>query len=465
MMWCNFSSPSIELVDSFDVTAPQIRTDHEADAVDTISAIAELMWKTSVPEEFGSSPVVPPTAQESATTPAYPPTWPDVEQARRHEPYFDSQAWEWFRSATRQYGRHEQDSEENRIWLFTCGFMSFYDPVFEGARLANTDVEGAGLNPTSEVAWKVADSTEVASQHLRFLSMRRRWHDLAKSNEKDGQLMSIKAKRVLQDFISDERMISESRCSGADWHFITKHIALRFSNPLLELTNLISLLLPQDRGKLSGLRVTLRETRSLLHATLLPVFEYPHTAFRTDLPEAEHNATWSMSSELAWSTFARCKMYYTKAIAFRDQNSVQISVEEKLIIESIEEVMSAICGTLIPIFFSIENTWLTNFNSLISTKEFPNAVGDYVVSSARTWAHQLRMLHAWLGWEPDRISCPGQCGLDEVCYIPMWPLRLSEENGKRIVHDPDAAFQDEEELWNPQCVKMGRVAGDENPEA
>lgn len=450
MIWCNFSSPSIKLIHHITVAAPQLRHNRPDNASRFEDMDIQAQQNTQIPLTSTAAA----TPQDHATKPAFPPPlWPDLEQARQQEPYFDSQAWEWFRSATRKYGQLEKGNGENRLRLITCGFVTFYDHEFDfhGGLPSEATFESAVLNEIPNDLWGNVGWSRNHNETIRAISSRRRWHNLEQLEERGGKLVREKVKNVLQAFVFDGNTAGWSRCTGANWPSITNDIAEHFSKPLLKLAQVASLCGSGGCSDDAALESPLRSTRSIVHAMLLPFFEYPHAAFSVPLSDREYNKTCWTGKQLALSTHARCKSYYTR-FTMNDGKSVDdLTAEEKLIITSIEDVMSSICGTLISVLFFAERIWLTYFNSpATAAKGISSGTRNRIAFEMGAVAHRLKVLWAWLGWEPDRIECERRCELDEECYIPMWPLRLLDG---RIVHDPTTAYQSEE-LWDPRCVKM-----------
>lgn len=467
MIWCNLSSPSIRLIDDVSTTAPPLWTKSANETVDITyrKDSSQRDNQMSIEYGFGFSPS--PTRRQIATAPAFPSISPDQERVREQEPYFDYRAWGWFRSATRQYGRMEGDGGESRVRLFTCGFMTFYDPIFGSRGSANAHFQYPRLSSTSNTVSTTTTPMGHTAESLHPLSLRRRWQDLASLTQNDSEEMRAKTRRVLKDFVFGNNTAAKSRCTGAEWHLIADKIAQRFSRPLLDLIRQSSLWELSSYGNDPALMASLRCSRASLHSVFLPFFEYPETAFLGGSPGMFNRTTWSSNSELARSTFSRCQRHHTHFITSDGMNGSNLLSEEKLIIASFEDVMSTICRTLIPIFFSIERSWFTHLNTLtLDMEEFPSELRKHFTSEAKVWTHRLRRLYDWLGWEPDRITCNRPCGWDEVCYIPMWPLRLVRQNDTQyIVHDPSVEFQSEEELLNPRCVNINGYAKDESTEA
>ncbi|KAL9623214.1 MAG: hypothetical protein Q9160_002529 [Pyrenula sp. 1 TL-2023] len=450
------------LVDHISVAAPQLRYNGKWN-INRFKDV-DLHGQRNTQVHLASTATVP--RQEHANEPAFPlPLWSDLQQAREQEPFFDSQAWEWFRSTTRQYGQLGEGDGETRVKLMTCGFVTFYDPDFDfRAELPRSTIfKGTGVNPVSSDLWDSVGWSENHSETLRAISFRRRWHNIEKMGEHDGKVIMEKTKKVLQAFVSNGNTAIRPRCTGIDWHAIANEIADRFSKPLLKLIEVASACGFGGCSNDAVLRKSLRSTRSLVHAMLLPEFEYPQAAFSTPSSDPGHNETCWTDEQLDSSTHARCRSHYTRFAMNEGQRDEDLTVEERLIVTSTEDVMSSICGTLISVLLFTERNWLTHFNApTAATKGISNETITQIIRELRALAHRLKVLWAWLGWEPDRMDCERKCEWDEECYIPMWPLRLLDG---RIVHDPTMADQPEEELLSPRCIKMEMDVGAENVES
>ena len=127
--------------------------------------------------------------------------------------------------------------------------------------------------------------------------------------------------------------------------------------------------------------------------------------------------------------------------------------------QAVVDVLSAICGTTLPVFLSTETFWLMAFNNASDSAPLPpQPVFQELKTASRRNYEAIEALKAWLGWIDQWTACSPACELGQVCYIPMWPIiwevpdRGSNES-MNAQRRPDHLPSDfEEVLWKPQCV-------------
>ncbi|KAL9112026.1 MAG: hypothetical protein Q9227_003646 [Pyrenula ochraceoflavens] len=410
LIWCNFSSPSLRLIDHINVTAPLLPQEAR-NGITRGSAIITAEEPFMTPMGSITPLPLPTTLLNQRTAPAYPPNPYEWRKHREQEPYLNSQAYEWLRSATWHYGHSGSNSGESRVKLLTCGFMTFYDPTFEHLSQAKTKIERERLNLTELGTINLSSSDTDQDHILKSLSRRRRYHTLTSMPATEAAAFRAKAKRVLTNLNSPQTLHHSSsssspqpHCTGTDWYALTTTIVTRYSAPLLELSHLLSTP-PNTNSSTSALIL-----RTILHALLTPFFSYPSPSPSSSPPSSN---PWSLDGQLAQETLSRCTFHYTRL-----HHSHPLNPEESLLRSSVEDVMRAICSTAISIFFPIERHFSTSASSPSS-------------SQIRIWANQLRLLRAWLGWQDLDldVQCEENCGVGQLCYVPMWPLQLPLRHG------------------------------------
>jgi len=136
---------------------------------------------------------------------------------------------------------------------------------------------------------------------------------------------------------------------------------------------------------------------------------------------------------------------------------------EKAIIEATEDMLDAICTSIIHVGFGIEYEWLSRYNTP-NTTFTPSSASLSGQSTA--WKQELEELVAWLGWASDEVRCEELCAKDEFCYIPMWPLNMFGGGRRRRrgpIHYPpdDGRYPRPPKDDNPP--EYGHPPGDDRP--
>ena len=422
LMWCNFSSPSARLISHLNVSAPELE--------------GVKPWLLS-----GSDPKVP--------------SKPPREGSRPHRgfplmnnPFMFSSGYQWFRAATKTYGfaGGVPGRGEGRIRIDSCGIFTFYDPALEDQEHARVQEERELFNLTSSGRWVgPLDEQDVDDDDrntaLRGLGRRRRGQRLLNVSAADGLYM----REVVEDRLRDSLNANgNGACSGIDWVDTTRDIISTYSMDLFTISTMLSNFSNVQHDEV---REWLSDVRSTVHTLYMPYYEYPtYTNHTLDLAfnyHAPHSRT----------ALQRCRMQH------ESPDFDELSASEKLTYLAISDILTAICGILLPMFLSIEHIWLAHFNN--ASAPLPSASDPVFRELTRTMHRNLQAeeeLMAWLGWTDQWTACSPGCELGKICYIPMWPVmgaifepgRNETGYSRRDPRDILAAL--EELLWEPRCV-------------
>jgi hypothetical protein len=458
MIWCNFSSPSARLISHLNITAPLLpeQEDVQVNMKDDISATSYYPLPPS------------PTRSDRATDPANPPRPPVGGGAQwLREPFFRSQAWAWYMSATTHYGSNGDGPGrgETHVKPITCGFMSYYSPQFLSQAIARAKEERKSLNLTVDGLWNGAETTESRAKALQDLTRRRRYHDLEDVTTSEASIMKANSERVLRDLISD----SPVNCSGLDWSILTNDIVQTYGSSLLNFQTTLNNFKNLTANNGTALLNWMIEVRDKTHAFLLPFLEYPD--------EKADEKVWTRDSSLFKATYSRCRFQFTRLLD--PEEGSRLGPEESLLKWSVEETTGGICSTLVDIGLAVEGLWEGKFNFPLNSKPDSISLAELKTEVSR-WTEGIEELMAWLGWAGEWVRCEERCAWDESCFIPMWPmipfgrgrrggrgpLRYGRLGFGRLHNDfpphataraPGRGFNpwqpNEDNLWNPQCVK------------
>ncbi|OKL63250.1 hypothetical protein UA08_01844 [Talaromyces atroroseus] len=416
MIWCNFTSPSARLLTKLNVTVPLLResiNDHEKEE-------EEEEEEGTKGANFGSPTYYPlpretssPGRSRDPDQPPMPPGW------RRDdlEPFLASQAWGWFESATWHYGSSGMGTGrgETRVKPLTCGFLTFYDPIFRQQEAARASIERQKLNLTSDGLWQGPGKDEYRKSALEQLMRRRRYHLLRNISEVDALTMNTAAERVLRalDFHDTTGLgVDDRNCTGMDWIAVSNDIVQRYAPRLQQLRTILEAGSYVDMSNATAVRRWFSGLRQHTHFLLMPYFEYPSYQ---ELP--------LFSSSTRQLTLSRCKYQYTRLIA-PDYHTATLTPEEALVTSAVEETLGNICSWVVDAGFAIERKWFDYFDA---RKSGAPPLIEQVVDS---WRKSLEELMAWLGWVDQWTYCKHGCAWDEVCYIPMWPTESVDPDGR-----------------------------------
>lgn len=417
MIWCNFSSPSAKLVSWLNVSAPLL------DGDTSIDSVRPALDK--VPSE--------PQRNDSRRRSPIPINHPFQQR---------SSIYDWFASAAKRYGfaGSNPGRGETRVKIDSCGLFTLYDPVMLEQERARIQMERSQFNISVDGHWISPNDSERTAA-LTQLSRRRRMQRASNVTESDGKYMRHAVQTRMRGLLGEQRGI----CSGIDWIAITRDIVSDYG---LGLTGLASLLSNFSILHMDEARERLRTVRESIHRVYMPYYEYPSftkdtldIAFSTRAPQSK-------------AALERCTTRYKPA------DLAELSTSENVTYGAIEDALSAICDTMLPVFLSVERSWLRYYNNV--SHPVPGDSSSMLQEFSRIMRRNQRSveeLMAWLGWVDQWTACSPGCELGEICYIPMWPAFFMWEpdknhTGKGNRSDEDPFEYIKELLWEPRCVDI-----------
>jgi len=408
MIWCNFTSPSMQLISHVNVSVPLLPDGfRDGEFVGEMAWMEEPLANAMVTEMLAMRTNPPSTSTSSSTSeiptgkPDMPPP-PNWRSKAELEPFLQSQSFEWYRSATWHIGSSGSSigRAEGRVKPNPCGFLSYYDSILKDFSSAFAKEEKSRLNLTADGSWKGPGHHGNLTLALKELSTRRRSHNLSQITNYEGSIMSNAVRHTLHTLNH-----SSSHCTGIDWTQKTIDVTSRFSQPLTQILHLLTHP-PSDTTNTTLVRDYIGSLRSKSHAMLMPYLTYPLTA--SSLP-AMH---------------ARCTTSQTSAL---HQLRPTLLPTEHSLLTSLETVLSAICNTTLSLAFSLEQTWQTYYQH--NNTSIPTVPHSTLHTLLTHHSPAVSLLRAWLGWFPDEMQCDRVCAVDEFCFIPIWPLLFLEPRG------------------------------------
>ncbi|KAI9729945.1 MAG: hypothetical protein M1834_006142 [Cirrosporium novae-zelandiae] len=427
MIWCNFTSPSIRLISHLNVTAPLLQDDESELSPKLQIRTIQLIQKILLDPQIGG----------------------------------EIQTESLFCHLKVGVGL-----------LAPLGGMAL---LVKGLplELVRSEEEQRRLNLTKFGFWNSPTDSRNRKIALQALTRRRRQHRLTGISQSDASLMNDAAKRALTNLgFSNSSQIARQPCTGIDWSNLADEIVQRHANSLVILQLSLNDTDSLTNQNNTACRQWLSNVRSQMHSFLLPFLEYPQSQNSPNL--------WTRSSSFGQETYSRCRYQHTRLLA-SDQD-IALGFEERVLISAFEETLGGICTMIIDVGFAVERMW----NGLYSSNH-PTAAHTCadILPEAKDWLNEVEELMAWLGWAQEWVRCEERCEWDEKCYIPMWPLihmdmprgpppspyrdpyrKAANGHSHRLPYDkPDGPPYghpppweiDDEDLWNPKCVKANYI--------
>ncbi|KAJ2902455.1 hypothetical protein MKZ38_000584 [Zalerion maritima] len=506
VIWCDFSSGSLRVVDHRNVTAPTMPEgpgegggDGGGDGNDARGE-EEHDWDVQTALEYSLPPLPEqPTTTSESTDPTDPPRPPNWERDGSLEPFRTAQAWGWFLSATYHYGsmRSSTGMGETRAKVQSCGVISWYSPRLDGenASLSRAIEEKKRLNLTTDGIWKGSGSADDnMAEQLKELGRRRRFHQLEFATEGEAMYLRHRSETALRELLN-----GGEKCSGVDWVLMMREIVQRTVQQVKVLESHLDKF-PRHKANETMVKTWLHGLRAQSHMFLMPYFEYPLEY----TPE-----TWRTDSKLFNETYSRCRFRYTRLLA--EDQGIVLSDEEKDLKGAVEDVYGSVCQVVLSVGFEAEGYWVGMFDKESQKQggaRSPAHTKEELLEISHIWGMKISELIAWLGWENEYIGCKEACAWDERCYIPMWPLihwdgnrrrpggpprngdgpppdgghdhgppppenlllaRSRENDAPRHGSPPGppgrmptrgSGWMDDTDLWEPKCVKASYIMGD-----
>ena len=409
LVWCNFSSPSLQLVSRFNVSVPLLGYNRTASPVPY--------------SQKGTRSLLAITQNSQDGLPA-----PDWEIDWEHEPFVASQQWDWFTSTSATYNPGDVASvREPSIRLIEYDLVSLYSPQYGQHLSTLLEYEREHFNLTLEGRWHSDRSQRSRRDTMRQLMRRRVSHRVGNLNAQDLDRLRLDLKRMVTRAVDGELHGSRSR-HAVPWSRICDTIVNNFAKRLMHLQRLLAEGLDCDDGSTVRTKQYYASLRERIHALLMPFFEYPTTIeTASEKPEEQQKR-----SEKITASLDRCKRRYLPALQHREASkatteaTTEASTTHHFVEEAIEEVMDIICTVLIGIGTSVEERWLQSFNQ---PTHLPDRKQQKILrTNLRTWHDQIEELNAWLGWAPHWMQCDRLCAWNvSDLSIPLAPHRLSIE--------------------------------------
>jgi len=367
LIWCDFESPSLQLISNLNVSVP--RLDLQED--NSVEIFDENGMKQPDQQEIPLK-----TNDEGPNGPGF---------ADISEPFRTNANWMWFTAATNRY------NGEGRVKLDTCGLFSFYEPDLDGQSRARRMEDADRLNLTDDGHWLSPSEESRKSAALEELMKRRRAHHLGNVTKSDGQFMRSHLETRLRDVLEEK-----NQCSGTDWNLIAKEMMVTYAASLLNLYNIVK---DTERNANDFILTMewLRAVRVQTHWFLMPYLEYPP---RRPYSKDSLGRLFGTDSRTAKHTLDRCLNRYSN-------HGLQLGDGERTFSDAITSTLAAICGVVVNVGMEVEYEWLSNYNTGVNGSKAHNLI---LFEKRKIWVERIEELMAWLGWVEQWTRCDEACG-------------------------------------------------------
>ncbi|KAF9733436.1 hypothetical protein PMIN04_006534 [Paraphaeosphaeria minitans] len=414
LIWCDFESPSLELLSNVNVSAPNMSD-------------GARVARTELQQPFIQRPILN-GARDRLATEDEGPNGPGMSDPR--EPFRNTSTWFWFSAATKRY------AGDTRIRLDPGGVFSFYEPGLQNqskARVAE-EIEHFGLDRDGR--WRSTPFRGEMGREEKLLQLqrRRRHHRLTSVDRQDAQYM----RQAVEQRLRSNLEAKQHHRSDIDWAYVAKSIVTRYSDELKTLLSDVSSDIPDTDEDFSP-KEWLTRLRQLTHWFLLPFFEYP-----TPLPSEAYDLAmlFGTRSPYAQAALERCVTQYSV-------NKEPTNGADVVFSRAITDTLHAMCSTVFKIGLNLEFHWFQYFQPSDPSAPPKLLLPHILKGRAMRWKLDLQELIAWLGWAEQDAGCEEKCGVGEYCYVPMWPVNGWDRHG-----GPWGG--ESRYLWQGVCVGMGR---------
>jgi len=428
VIWCDFVSPSLDLLSHINVVSPLLEGVDVPDRPPWDESMAAI--------GIGAPMGVQSTAHSFARNHSHRPDIFFVEEL----PFWRSSTYDWFAAATRTYGSvgGRPGRGEARVRVDSGGLFSFYEPGMVDQEHARIVDEAHIYNLTSGGYWQAPVDATDRREALEKLTRRRRYSRALNLSVADGHYMRAGVTERMRAALHDR----DSSSSGLDWVSAAQDVITKYSSSLQELRAVMNLAPTGLQG--NATRDYLAAIRRRSHSFITAFYSYP--------PWTSSNASLAFAPTAPHliAALERCEHYALPS-------DLILGPSEVTPYNALREVTSILCQTTLRVFLATEVQWLARFNNM-SAPPPPSNVQREVLNSMAQSHRAVEELVAWLGWTDQWIDCDPACGKGEYCYIPMFPILFLGHFGKEqnnMSRKPRPIEDWVEELsFAPSCLKL-----------
>ncbi|KAL9612415.1 MAG: hypothetical protein Q9204_008963, partial [Flavoplaca sp. TL-2023a] len=229
LIWCNFSSPSLQLISRFNVSVPLLGYNRTTSPMPYFQKRSRALLASSQnPED---------------DLPA-----PDWDIDWEHEPFVASQQWDWFTSTSATYNPGDLVSvRESSIRLLESDLLSLYSPQYGQHLSTLVEYEREHFNLTLEGGWHSDGSQGSRRDAMSQLMRRRANHRVGNMDAQDLNRLRLDLKQMVTRVLSADSHGAWNR-NAIPWSRISDTIVNNFAKRLMHLQRLLAEGLDCDGG-------------------------------------------------------------------------------------------------------------------------------------------------------------------------------------------------------------------------
>ncbi|KAH9481856.1 hypothetical protein JR316_0006386 [Psilocybe cubensis] len=192
--------------------------------------------------------------------------------------------------------------------------------------------------------------------------------------------------------------------NGLDWNSLQNVVVTRYAERL----ELLHYILSSANGN-TDYNATLKQAHRQVSSMIAP---YLLWSSLSNMP-----TTLGTNHDWALPVYKQCSDAHT-----RDLEQFNLAISEQLIVKSINGVSKQICTALVGIWAEGMVMGLDGPDIELPSQQLTGTDFKTLV----IWKNRVKGLMEWLDWSY-WVRCNPACGYEEMCYIPMWPFFLTEE--------------------------------------
>ncbi|KAG1756850.1 uncharacterized protein EDB91DRAFT_39264 [Suillus paluster] len=237
------------------------------------------------------------------------------------------------------------------------------------------------------------DTTLVPSLVPRRVGLERWDHRVAGISSEDIE-------RV-KDKLAEALVRPPATASGIDWKTVLQVVVDRYASRLEVMQYLLNITLDDTSILIDHARKVQRQLRTVLT---------PYTILAA-LPSNTSVAT-NATNSWAAPVFRECATSHM-AIAAR---GATLMPSEHLLLQAVQETTREICRVTTKMWAS---GLIAGVDPFYPSDQRPEA--DRIRTLMGEWKEDMTKLISWLDWSV-WVKCKPACGVEEMCYLPTWPL-------------------------------------------
>ncbi|KAG1883302.1 hypothetical protein F4604DRAFT_1879022 [Suillus subluteus] len=194
--------------------------------------------------------------------------------------------------------------------------------------------------------------------------------------------------------------------SGIDWKTVLRVVVDRYASRLEMMQYLLNMTL-DDRSIFDHAQQVQRRLRTVL---------LPYTLFAARPSNTNTSVTGNATNSWAAPVFRECAISHTASIV---AHGATLMPSEHLLLQAVRETTREICRVVTKMWAS---GLIVGVDPFYPPEQFPEA--DHIHTLMDEWKEDVTRLVSWLDWSV-WVKCRPACGIEEMCYLPTWPLGAS----------------------------------------